>query len=254
MSPSLFVSDLHIASAEDPKAKLLLELLGRAQKQNVKNLFLVGDIFDLWIADRKYFVETYQAVIDRIRALVQSGTHVYYFEGNHDLDLNKFWGEDVGVQVCESARYFDLDGKKVRVEHGDQMDPEDRGYLFLRWLLRTPVMRALGRNLPDATVKWIGSRASRASRDYTSQVKVSSEERTEKIFLEHAQRAYREQPYDYLISGHVHVVMDLVVPTENGSKARALNLGTWLKEPMLLELSAAGVKFLKVSDWMGQHG
>src|SRR5690606_10447535 len=124
----------------------------------------------------------------------------------------------------------------VRVEHGDQMDPDDKGYLFLRWLLRTPALRGLGRNLPNAAVRWIGERASRLSRDYTSQVKVISESEVRAKFLRHIDSAFAEKSFDVLVCGHVHVADDLTLDRE-GRTVRAFNLGTWLKEPLVLDLT-----------------
>lgn len=236
---ALFLSDIHISSPDDPKYALFLRLLQDcAARTRPEHLFLVGDIFDLWIADRPYFTERYAQAITALRALIASGVQVHYFEGNHDLDLDVFWRRDLGAHVYDEAAPFELGGLKLRVEHGDQMDPEDRGYRFLRWFLRTPFMRGLGRHLPNRLVAWIGERASRASRDYTSNVKTTSDERARQKLREHAERVHRHQPFDVLITGHTHVREDaqLTPPTS----ARVINLGTWLREPLLLELKSSG--------------
>ena len=237
MSRALFVSDIHISSPDDPKYRQFLLFLQHLQKIKPEHLFLVGDIFDLWIADRKYFIERYSAAIALIQGLVAAGTHVYYFEGNHDLDLRRFWEERVGAKVFESAAYFELCGYQVRVEHGDQMNPLDRGYLFLRWLLRTPAFRLLGRWLPNFLVRGIGERASNRSRQYSSSAENAHEELARAMIYRHAEKAYQEMPFDFFVSGHVHIA-------EAGrlahGTARVFNLGTWLKKPMVLMITEAG--------------
>lgn len=248
MQKALFVSDIHIRSADDPKHELFCEFLDACLAKPPAHLFLVGDIFDLWIADRRYFVKRFPAVIQKIQRL-KATTQVHYFEGNHDLDLKLFWQHKLGVDVRDQAAYYTIDGKTLRVEHGDQMDPEDKGYLFLRWLLRTPVMRALGRNLPDGLVRLIGERASRASRDYTSNVKTTSEDRSIEKTRDHARRAFAEKPFDLFVSGHLHVIEDSWQEV-GGKRFRCFNLGTWLKTPFVLEVEGERIGLKRVDDFL----
>lgn len=228
---------------------MFLSFLDHCAYLKPQYLFLVGDIFDLWISDRSFFVEAYAEVIDRLRRLKASGTKVYYFEGNHDLDLKKFWGGQMGFEVFQEAENFELFGHRVRVEHGDQMDPNDQGYLFLRWLLRTPVLVGLQRYLPNALVKLIGQRASLASRDYTTNTKTTTDDRVRAVIEAHARSVFRGRPFDILISGHVHVSEDKVLE-EAGRSFRCLNLGTWLKEPLVFDLSEGGGKLRPLSEFL----
>ncbi|MBX3021742.1 MAG: UDP-2,3-diacylglucosamine diphosphatase [Bdellovibrionales bacterium] len=252
MNRALFVSDIHISSPEDPKHGLFLRLLDKLKMQPPGHFFMVGDIFDLWIADRPYFVERFATLIEKIRELRAQGWEIHYFEGNHDLDLRRFWQHKLGVDVQDSAAFYQIAGKKLRVEHGDQMDPTDRGYLFLRWFLRTPLLRFLGRYLPNALVAWIGERASHASRDYTSNVKTASSQRSIDVIRRHAQKVYADQPFDIFVSGHVHVMEDSV--QENGKNSfRCFNLGTWLKEPVLLEIEDKHSGFRRLEEFLGSH-
>lgn len=233
MERSLFVSDIHISDPADPRCRLFLRFLDQVIAQPPQNLFLVGDIFDLWISDRNYFVERYREVVERISRLRSLGVEIHYFEGNHDLDLGRFWRDQLGVHIHRQAAYFEINGKIVRVEHGDQMDPSDRGYLFLRWFLRTPLLKFLSRHLPDVFVRMIGERASRASRSYTTQIKTATDSETRSKILRHAETAFAERPFDLLVSGHVHVAVE-----EKLDRYRVINLGTWIKEPLLLDLDA----------------
>lgn len=246
-SRAFFVSDIHIQSPADEKCILFRRFLDACVNLKPNFLFLVGDIFDLWVADRDYFVSTYADVIESIRRLKSLGTEIYYFEGNHDLDLKLFWQEQLEVKVFENPAYFDLQGRTVRVEHGDQMDPDDKGYLFLRWLLRTPPGRGLGRHLPDPAVKWVGEKASHASRDYTSSVKTVTPAQVKDRFLSHIGRAYSDKAFDVLVAGHVHVADDVTVIRDEKT-IRAFNLGTWIKEPLVLDLSETEMRLRKVTE------
>lgn len=249
MSRAFFVSDIHIRSAGDPNAGRFLAFLDKCLELKPENLFLVGDIFDLWIADRRLFVETYREIIERVKKVRDAGVTVHYFEGNHDLDLNVYWRDVVGVRVHEEAAHFKVGPLAVRVEHGDQMDPEDRGYLFLRWLLRTPLMRLVGRKLPGPLLAWIGRRASSASRDYTSTVKAASDERVREKIQTHARRAYAEKHFHLFVSGHTHVREDQAVDA-GGNRFRCVGLGTWLKEPLVLDVHDALIQLRRLNDFL----
>lgn len=245
MSRAVFVSDIHISSAEDPKVSLFLRFLDSCVQHKVDQLFLVGDIFDLWIADRRFFVKEYSAIVGKIRQLKHMGIKISYFEGNHDLDLRRFWQHEVGVDVYSEATFFTINGLTLRVEHGDQMDPDDRGYLFLRWLLRTKVLVGLGRYLPGILIRRIGRRASATSRDYTTQVKAASDEDVRAKIHRHVERVLLENRFDISISGHVHVAEDTVL--ESG--VRCINLGTWLKRPLVLEMQGTRLEINSVEEW-----
>ena len=85
MATAVFVSDIHIASPDCPRGRLFLQFLrSLSGKSDVTHLYLLGDIFDLWVADHTFFIERYAEIIDEIRRLVSQGVEVAYFERNHD--------------------------------------------------------------------------------------------------------------------------------------------------------------------------
>lgn len=247
MYQAWFVSDLHLTSISDKKAgKFLAFLNSLTASTGTTHLFLLGDIFDLWIADHGYFIEQYQPIINELHRIMSEGIEVHYFEGNHDLYLKRFWADALGVNVHEGPQYFELGGRCIRVEHGDESNPEDRGYLFLRWFLRTPVMKWLAHRLPESVVVWIGRRSSEKSRTYTSHVKSIDEDVAKAKLHEHARRTYLHKPFSLLINGHVHVRDDFEWD-QNGKRIRAINLGTWLKQPVALKVTTDSIVWTEIN-------
>lgn len=233
MLSARFVSDIHIENKADPKARLFLSFLKGCNRGNCTHLVLLGDIFDFWIADHSVFVREYAEIIAEVERLRWEQVEIHYFEGNHDLHLKKFWRNQLGCEVHEGPAYFQLGEKAFRVEHGDQMDPEDKGYLFLRWLLRTPALKVLAHRLPGTLVHKIGQRSSSTSRNYTSETKTISQNTAREKIRAHAEKVHSEKPFDYIVTGHVHV-RDHCKLT---SGAESWNLGTWLNEPGYLEFN-----------------
>jgi UDP-2,3-diacylglucosamine hydrolase len=248
MQRALFVSDLHLAAPEDARSVLFLDFLASLEGgRNASHLFLLGDVFDLWLGEHRCFVERWRGIVGEIERLVREGVAVHYFEGNHDLYLGDFWAERLGVHVHPGPWYGELAGWTVRLEHGDQMDPEDRGYLFLRWFLRTPAVSGLVRRLPGRVVAGIGERASATSRAYTSETKTLSSERARRTIRAHAERACAERPFDLIVSGHVHVRDDQMLE-HAGRRFRSINLGSWLDRPCCLVLDESGPRLLELPD------
>ena len=235
---AFFLSDIHIKDPQESNSQTLLLFLSQILKDpEATHLFLVGDIFDLWVEDHQYFKHRYHDIVEAIQACVHKGIEVHYFEGNHDLYLKKFWQDQVGAKVHEGPTTFDLGPWKVRVEHGDQMNPEDRGYLWLRWFLRTKAMSLVAKNMPQPLIRKIGESASTASRSYSSRGNETFKDKVRKMNRNYAEKVYGEGlGFDFIISGHTHVQDDYAFE-RSGKTARSINLGSWFEEPKALVLN-----------------
>ena len=224
----VFISDIHLNTGHEPKARALISFLEGLKEKGVTDLFLVGDIFDLWLSHHQYFVLRYGPVVRAIKQVCEvDRIKIHYFEGNHDLYLRNYWSSFKRLRVYEDSHCFQYGDKMLRVEHGDLMNPEDKGYLFLRWFLRTTPLKFLGKNLPGKTAAWIGDKASHKSREYTSTSKKIEEEQTVKIIREYAEKSFEETPFDLMVTGHVHLVDDYIVSNRSEDReGRSVNLGT----------------------------
>ncbi|HVK60507.1 MAG TPA: UDP-2,3-diacylglucosamine diphosphatase [Bdellovibrionales bacterium] len=241
-----FVSDIHLVSPAEEKTEVfnrfLQSIAAGGSLEKATHLFLVGDIFDLWVGNHRYFSDKFHTTVELIRALAMAGVQVHYFEGNHDLHLDRFWQERLGIKIHADAESFDLAGLRVRIEHGDLINPEDEGYLFLRWFLRTSPMTLLAHSLPAPLVRLIGERASQASRNYTSTAKELPKDQIRKLIRTHAERVGSVSPFDLIITGHVHVEDDFRFKVA-GREMRSVNLGSWFDGPKAFVLNEGGGNF-----------
>ncbi len=244
-----FISDLHIQDEDESNSQKLLLFLHSLENQSRPgtHLFLVGDIFDLWIEKHSYFIEKYPKIVNAIRVLVARGIEVHYFEGNHDLYLRKFWQQEVGVKVHDGPEFFNLGSVKIRVEHGDLMNPDDKGYLFLKKVLQSAPVKLIAQKLPSSGVRWIGERASRASRHYTSNQKKLDANHIKRFMHRYADEVVHEPPVDYLISGHTHL-RDVYEMDREGDQVFSINLGSWFDDQKALLIDGDGYQFVNVGD------
>ncbi|MGH1467644.1 MAG: UDP-2,3-diacylglucosamine diphosphatase [Bdellovibrionales bacterium] len=218
----IFVSDVHLDKPQSKRYGAFLRLLDEIKEdESIKEFFLVGDIFDLWVGDRSAFIQKHKVVLEKIRKIAKL-KKVHYFEGNHDFQLGVLW-KDMGVEVYPDEHEFNLKGQRVLVSHGDLLDQSDKNYLRMRWFFRTPFARFLIKILPEVLLVKIGSLLS------TTEHKELPTKEEQRAFQENWEKWTRElhskKPYDVFICGHFHFNADLMLPDLD---SRAVNLGTWL--------------------------
>lgn len=210
-------------------------------------MVFLGDLFDLWLGSFPYFINKYQFLIDQFRKLKNSGVEIYYFQGNHDLYLEKFWQEEMGFKVFRDFQVLQIGPFKVRVEHGDLIDPDDHGYHLLRSFLHSKLIEKIILNLPEKIVRKLGESASQTSRKYTTQTKkISTERALEKIHA-YAMKKNQEEKFDFIITGHIHVEDEYVFFNE-GEKVLSINLGSWLNHPKIYYLNDQGGSWITLSS------
>lgn len=126
---SAFISDVHLGTP-DCKAAYLLDFLRRLRCQK---LFLVGDIIDMEaLARRVWWHADHGAVIAEILDMARRGIEVTYIPGNHDAPLRGLAGQAFGgVRIELDAVHVGADGRRYRVSHGDEYDPEQVGRTWM---------------------------------------------------------------------------------------------------------------------------
>jgi UDP-2,3-diacylglucosamine pyrophosphatase LpxH len=124
-----FISDVHLGTP-DCKAGYLLDFL---RKLRCEKLYLVGDIIDMEsLARRMWWHADHGAVIAEVLDLAQRGVEVIYIPGNHDAPMRGLAGQNFGgVKIELDAVHEGADGRRYRVSHGDEFDPEQVGRTWM---------------------------------------------------------------------------------------------------------------------------
>lgn len=246
-----FLSDIHLKSVDERNGQTLLRFFNSlleaiAEKPSEEiHLFLLGDIFDWWLSDHQVFIEKFYPIIEPIKKLIEQNVKVYFFEGNHDLHIHPYWAEKLGVQVFTEPQYFKLGLWTVRCEHGDLINLEDKNYLRLRALLRSPVIEALGHHLPGKMWEKVGLFLSHKSRQYSATDRENKEQHLIQMIRQHAQRSYEEGIFDFIITGHMHV-RDEYYFGSGKNKPGSINLGSWFGDIKIFKLTEKGAEWLPI--------
>ncbi len=140
---AVFISDVHLGT-RSAKTGALLDFLKRVE---CDDLYLVGDIVDLWKVRRgPCWSQAHNDCIQKILRKARKGTRIVYIPGNHDEGLRDYCGQHFGaVEVARDCIHVRADGRRYLVMHGDEFDIVvryarwlaflgDRSYEFALWL------------------------------------------------------------------------------------------------------------------------
>lgn len=251
MAVSYFLSDVHIKDNQDINYIKLNQFLEKDWLSHRGDVYLLGDIFDLWVSNHQIFVHSYKRLIHNLIQVKQKGFKVVYFEGNHDLHLNKFWHQELGFEVQREIKTYSIEGLKFRLEHGDLINSKDLAYLRLRRFLRTPTMTFLAHTLPGLFWKILGQKWSHESRKNSRRFKENKTTEIIEMIRNYAENQDQDQnqgqdhdqkqkhdpdrdPFDVMITGHMHV-KDTYEFQKNNETKISINLGSWFEEPSILK-------------------
>ena len=220
---TIFIADAHLLSPDDTNYRLLLRFLSDLEG-NVDTLYILGDLFDFWLGFPLNPYRQYDAVLDALERLVVRGCRLVYFEGNHDFHLGPIFSQRLKAEIHTGPAVKYVQGKRLYICHGDQINEEDRLYRALRFLFRTRLVAVSVKHFPSAWAQKIrGSLQKRSQAAYVVK-KVRWDYR--RILLNFAHRL-QKQGYDALVTGHFHLALREDLP---GAPFTALSLGDWIEQ------------------------
>jgi len=125
------------------RAEFLLSFLRRVECEQI---YLVGDIIDLWSLERSfYWPQAHNDVIRTILGKAKHGTRVVYIPGNHDRTFRDHDGLTLGnVEIRTEAIHETADGRRFLVLHGDEFDSIVRA---------SPMLESLGNHAYSAALR-----------------------------------------------------------------------------------------------------
>lgn len=222
MIKAYFFSDSHLglseSNQEKEKQKVLQQFLTDIM-EDATHLYIVGDLFDFWYEYKQVIPKKYFRILYSLKKITEKGIVVNYFAGNHDFYLGNFFDKELNIKTWQDDFEFELEGKKFYLWHGDGLGKKDRGYRFLKKIIRNRFFQSLYRLLhPDFGIpfaRWVSG----SSRAYTNQL---NHKRDESDYFEFAEEKFKNG-VDFVLMGHRH--NPLVHAVEN---KKYINLGDWI--------------------------
>ncbi|MDD2732410.1 MAG: UDP-2,3-diacylglucosamine diphosphatase [Desulfuromonadaceae bacterium] len=218
---AIFIADAHLASPEALNFRLLLRFLGELEGK-LDTLYIVGDLFDFWLGFPSHPFIQYDEVLDALDRLVLRGCKLVYFEGNHDFHLGDIFSQRLHAEIHSGPSIETVQGKRLYICHGDQINREDHGYLLLRFLLRMSIVAAGVKHFPPAWAEKIRKVLQKRSR--AGYLVKTSRWDYRQILLDFA-GTVRKYGCDGLVVGHFHLALHEYAPE---TAFTVLSLGDWM--------------------------
>lgn len=116
---SVWISDIHLGT----RGSQATALLGFLRSFECETLYVVGDLIDIWAMKRGLFwTQEHSDVIQKILRKGRKGSRIIYIPGNHDERITDFTGDYANVHIQPRAYHTTLDGRRLLVAHGHELD------------------------------------------------------------------------------------------------------------------------------------
>ena len=147
---TLFISDLHldpkrpdIQACFDQFINSCLSLNKTPHSNSIESLYILGDLFEVWIGDDAS-IPFYKQPVAQLKQLAESGTNIYIMHGNRDFLMASDFEQASGCQlipdlhqieiICENKEKY----QNILLSHGDIFCTDDKEYLNFRTMVRDP--------------------------------------------------------------------------------------------------------------------
>jgi UDP-2,3-diacylglucosamine pyrophosphatase LpxH len=242
---TVFISDIHLGTISC-KSEQLLQFLRILEQNTPKNIFLVGDIIDLWKLRRGFtWKPDHNTVIQKLLRFSRKGVKVIYVTGNHDDYFRTLPGMKFGdIEVVDRYDYTTATDKKFLIIHGDQFDIflNDNRILCLIGSLAYDTLVVLN-NWLSRLRKWLNLPYWSLSQ-YLKR-KAKSATNVIEIFEIKMVDTIHKEGYDGVVCGHIHTA-DIKHCFDN---FMYLNCGDWTEScTAIIEYEDGKISLVKLSE------
>ena len=235
MPATLFISDLHLSPAR-PHLVAAFHALLHGPARAAASVYVLGDLFDVWLGDDQLRQPLAAAVVDALAELAGSGVPLFVQRGNRDFLLGERFARTARATLLPDRVVHDIQGTRTLLMHGDLLCTDDVEYQRFRAYWQDPTRRRRVLSRPYfvrrmvAALMRFGSRRATAAKD-----EVIMDVNADAVVDELRQHAVAR-----LIHGHTHRPARHEVMVDGRACERWV-LADWYRLGSYLEVTLAGV-------------
>lgn len=231
---SVFISDLHLSS-DHPEIYNAFELFVNNLSDDVSELYILGDLFEVWIGDDEpsNFATD---VKNLLKAISARNIQLKIQHGNRDFMLGKRFAQETGAEILADYYLYENYGEKALLMHGDLLCTDDEDYQRFRKKVHNPLYNFCMRNLPLKQRQKIASK-------WRMQSKEMNKNKSDNIMDVNADSvAQHMEQYavNTLIHGHTHRPDTHQIDNQR----KRIVLGDWGDNIWWVEASTHGIELL----------
>ncbi len=247
MKKTYFISDFHLGAPDIEVSRIREKKIVRwldKVRADAETIYLLGDVFDFWHDYKKVVPKGFTRLIGKLAELSDAGIKIEYFTGNHDLWMNGYLEEEVGLNIYKEPEERTISGKSFFVGHGDGLGPGEGFYKVLRKFFHNSLSQWLFKWIhPDIGMR-LAQLWSRKSREKSGEEAPFTEKEKEYLY-QFCKQQLKQKHYDFFIFGHRHLPLDLIL-NEKGS--RYINVGEWISQYSYAEFDGENLQLKYFKD------
>lgn len=227
MKKTYFASDFHLGIdgrlSSSERERQIVAWLDKIAP-DAEAIYLVGDVFDFWFEYRRAVPKGYTRLLGKLAELSDSGLPLYFFIGNHDMWMFRYFEEELGIPTYREPIIRELNGKTFFIGHGDGLGPGDHGYKLLKKVFSNRICQRLFSGIhPDlgiALALYFSGRSRQGNPEIAEFLGPDKE-----WLVQFCNDTLDYHDIDYFVFGHRHLPIDYML--KNG-RSRYVNLGEWI--------------------------
>ncbi|MEI8031002.1 MAG: UDP-2,3-diacylglucosamine diphosphatase [Comamonadaceae bacterium] len=131
-----FISDLHL---QDGATATFFAWQDFMQTTQADAVFILGDLFEVWVGDDTYQPEEAQAIETQCAQVLKSASHrleIFFMHGNRDFLLGAEFARICGMTLIDDPAVLEFAGQRWLLSHGDALCLMDTDYMEFRTQVR----------------------------------------------------------------------------------------------------------------------
>ncbi len=236
-----FISDLHLDESQPHLYELFYDfiddIIKGEGKEKAEALYILGDLFEIWIGDDIIdhpFGKQYLPTIKKLKELSDSGTKIYFIQGNRDFLMSKTFMQRIGGELLPDEKVINLYGTPTLIMHGDTLCTDDKGYQRMRKIFRIKLLQKLYLSMNpekrNQKANQIRQRSSEKSKRKPSMILDVNQQQVE--------TSCKSGGVCLLIHGHTHRPAEHEFDLE-GQPAKRIVLGDWRDKACYLRVNSS---------------
>ena len=189
-------------------------------EKDAQAIYLLGDIFDFWFEYKKVVPKGFVRLLGKLADLIDKGIDIHYVVGNHDMWMNDYLEQEIGLKLHFQEFIIKEDKKLIFLGHGDGLGKGDYTYKLLKVIFSSNICKWLFSRLHPNFGISLGQAWS--NKNKKRQEKLFNEDK--EILAGYCKEQQKNNPVDYYVFGHRHIPIDVKID----ERCRYINLGDWI--------------------------
>jgi len=237
------ISDLHLCQSRPDLFALFEHYMQKIAPQS-DQLFVLGDLFEVWIGDDCLneitpATQLYADVVSLFKKYSDNQGELFFIHGNRDFLLSKEFEKRTGGKLLPEPFLTNFSKKKTALIHGDSLCTDDIAYQEFRAMVRNPQWQK------EFLSYSIEKRAKIASelRQKSKQAQIEKTDEIMDVSQQSVVGFFEQNDIDWLIHGHTHrqATHELSV---NNKNVKRIVLSDWGNDGFYLSIDNEDLKEL----------